>query len=102
MAKWSDVKKELTSISEAEHKEIEFIAKLINRIIERRHQLGLTQKELGERAGFKQAYVARIENGGTLPRIDTLIRLALALDLELTVVPTDLHTHEEAATRAAG
>jgi len=97
MAKWTDVKKQLTALDKHETKELEFMAKLLNKIVERRHALGLTQQELGDLAGFKQTYIARIETGTTLPRVDTLIRLASALNLELTVMPKELLEHPEEA-----
>lgn len=51
----------------------------------RREELGLTQTELGERAGLKQPAVARFEAGGTMPTIPMLERLAAALELSLSV-----------------
>ena len=101
MAKWSDVKHDLTALDEYETKELALMAKFLNKIVERRHALDLTQQELGERAGFKQTYIARIERGTTLPRLDTLIRLALALDLELALIPKEFTDHREEAATAA-
>ncbi|GAA4981378.1 hypothetical protein GCM10023205_58270 [Yinghuangia aomiensis] len=51
----------------------------------RRIALGLTQEQLGERAGMQQPSVARFEAGGTMPTIPVLERLANALDLRLTI-----------------
>lgn len=52
---------------------------------QRREELGLTQAQLGERAGLKQPAVARFEAGGTMPTIPMLERLATALELRLSV-----------------
>ena len=60
---------------------------LIIELTKRRIALGLTQRDLAKRSGIKQPMIARIELGECSPRIDTLIQLALALDLEIIVQP---------------
>lgn len=52
------------------------VAQLVNAIYQRRIELGRTQKELADKAGLHQESIARIENGGTVPRLDTVLRLA--------------------------
>jgi len=51
----------------------------------RREELGLSQRQVAERAGMTQPGVARFEAGGTTPTLPLLERLAAALDLTLTV-----------------
>ena len=51
----------------------------------RREELGLSQRQLAERAGMTQPGVARFEAGGTTPTIPVLERLARALELRLTI-----------------
>jgi HTH-type transcriptional regulator/antitoxin HipB len=51
----------------------------------RREALGLSQRQLAERAGMTQPGVARFEAGGTMPTIPVLQRLAAALGLQLTI-----------------
>ena len=46
-----------------------------------RHDLGLTQQEVGDRVGLTTSYVSRIENGRVEPSVKTLERLADALGL---------------------
>ncbi|MDG4534520.1 helix-turn-helix transcriptional regulator [Streptomyces sp. AV19] len=60
----------------------------------RRLALNLSQGELGQRARMTQSAVARFENGGTVPTIPVLDRLARALDLDLRV---ELAPHAESA-----
>lgn len=48
-----------------------------------RKYLGLTQQVLAERAGMPQSALARIESGRHKPRIDTLRKLARAMNLTL-------------------
>lgn len=50
-----------------------------------RDAAGVTQAELARRIGSTQPAVARLEAGGVAPTIETLERIAEALDLELAV-----------------
>lgn len=52
---------------------------------QRRLEAGVTQRELGERIGFAQPAIARIESGRQLPTIATLQRMATALACDLVV-----------------
>jgi transcriptional regulator with XRE-family HTH domain len=52
---------------------------------QRRLDAGVTQRELGERIGFAQPAIARIESGRALPTISTLQRMATALGCDLVV-----------------
>ena len=70
---------------EEEKQEILQMAQLVARIIERRQALGLTQKQLAERAGLKQAAVARLESATTMPRVDTLLRVSNSLNMQLSL-----------------
>lgn len=48
---------------------------------------GLSQRDLSALAGIPQAQISRIEAGTVDPRVTSLIAIANALDLELTLVP---------------
>jgi len=54
-------------------------------IARRRARLGVSQRELAELCGTTQSAIARLESGSRAPRLDTLIRVANALDCELGV-----------------
>ena len=54
-------------------------------VAEQRMRRQLSQKELAELCGTTQSAIARLESGGRAPRIDTLLRIANALDCELEV-----------------
>jgi predicted transcriptional regulator len=62
-----------------------FFAAIAERVSDRRQQKGLSQRELAELVGTTQSAIARLERGGRPPRIDTLLRIAEALDCELVV-----------------
>lgn len=51
----------------------------------RRKELGLTQEELGQRAGLAAKHVSRIENGAHEPKVSTLFALTAALGLDLVL-----------------
>jgi predicted transcriptional regulator len=62
-----------------------FFAQIAGRVAERRGAMGLSQRELAELCGTTQSAIARLERGGRPPRIDTLLRIAEALECELVV-----------------
>jgi transcriptional regulator with XRE-family HTH domain len=62
-----------------------FFAAIAGQVAERRQDLGLSQRELAELTGTTQSAIARLEAGGRPPRIDTLLRIADALDCDLLV-----------------
>lgn len=52
-----------------------------------RQKAGLSQRQLGGRAGVTQATISRIEDSRISPRFDTLERLLEACGFQLQVVP---------------
>ena len=62
-----------------------FFARIADRVAQRRIEKGLSQRELAELCGTTQSAIARLERGGRPPRIDTLLRIAEALECELVV-----------------
>lgn len=54
------------------------------RIRELRQKHGLTQVELSELSGYPQGRISEIERGSRAPTLMTMIRLAIALDCDLT------------------
>lgn len=51
------------------------------RIKDARNKSGLTQKQLGERLGVSESAVAQYESGQRVPKVDTLQRIADALNI---------------------
>jgi len=54
-----------------------------DRLRQLRMARGMSQGDLEERTGLLRCYVSRVENGHTIPSVETLERVATALGLEL-------------------
>ena len=48
-----------------------------------RLQKGMSQGDIEKRTGLLRCYLSRVENGHTVPSLDTLAKIAQALDLPL-------------------
>ena len=48
-----------------------------------RLQKGMSQGDIEKRTGLLRCYLSRVENGHTVPSLDTLQKIAHALDLQL-------------------
>jgi DNA-binding phage protein len=82
---WDSEKENLTSsLSDIEKLAIDQMAYLVAEIAKRRRILGLSQQEVATRAGITQAQVARIERSHTVPKWDTVIKVAIALGLRMS------------------
>jgi transcriptional regulator with XRE-family HTH domain len=60
-------------------------AQIAGQVADRRKERGLSQAELARLVGTTQSAIARLESGGRPPRIDTLLRIANALDADLHI-----------------
>ena len=49
-----------------------------------RLQKGMSQGDIEKRTGLLRCYLSRVENGHTVPSLDTLQKIAMALDLPLS------------------
>lgn len=64
---------------EATQKSIE----IINKIVKARENLGITQRELAKKCGIQQPALARIETFKVIPQINTLIKIAQAVGVNI-------------------
>lgn len=62
---------------------------LLKAIVERRKKLGLSQADLGQRAGLTTSHISRIESGAVTPKLASLEAVAKALGAALVLVPED-------------
>jgi len=67
-----------------------------------RQAKALTQKELGRRIGLPQSHISKIENGSVDLQLSSLIEIARALELEVTLVPRGALPAVEGTLRAVG
>jgi transcriptional regulator with XRE-family HTH domain len=62
-----------------------FFAQIADDVVARRRERGMSQADLASLVGTTQSAIARLESGGRPPRIDTLLRIAEALECDLIV-----------------
>lgn len=56
---------------------------IANRLRALRQQKKLSQGDIEERSGLLRCYISRVENGHTVPSVETLEKLARAMDVPL-------------------
>ena len=88
MATWNDYKNHLRESNPEigrDFDEVEERAKIVSAIIDQRHSLNLSQRDLAEMCGLPHSSVARIESGKSSPNLTTLLKIFDTLGLTLTV-----------------
>jgi DNA-binding XRE family transcriptional regulator len=91
MATWSDYKNHVRATNPEIGKdidEVEALSQIVGAMIEQRHNLQLSQRELADLCGIPHSSVARIESGKTTPNLSTLLNIFQHLDLKLQVMPS--------------
>jgi len=61
------------------------LLELQSQILELRLEKGLSQEELAEKAGTKQTIISRVERGANQPSIETIQKIANALDRKVKI-----------------
>lgn len=61
-------------------------AEIIDCIIKIRKQKGITQKQLAYCTKINQSAIARLESKKVIPTIETLLKIASALDIKIKMV----------------
>ena len=91
-SRWEDIKKNKSEASAETRAGVEQDLDLGQLIYDLRTEAGLSQRELADRMGTTQSVISRLEEGGGAKnRIDTLARVAIALDRHLVVsFPTEV------------
>ena len=59
--------------------------RLADQLLLLRKKRGLTQGELAQRAGTTQAVISRLENASVRPSLETIVKIAQALDAAVDV-----------------
>ena len=60
-----------------------------------RLQRGMSQGDIEKRTGLLRCYLSRVENGHTVPSLETLQKIASALDLQLSEFFAENHVARE-------
>lgn len=97
MATWNDYKQHVRETNPEIGKdldEVEALSQIVGAMIERRHDLNLSQRNLAELCGLPHSSVARIESGKSTPNIGTLLRIFNQLGLSLIVEPVSAVTQK--------
>jgi transcriptional regulator with XRE-family HTH domain len=58
-----------------------------------RLQKGMSQGDIEKRTGLLRCYLSRVENGHTIPSLDTLSKIAGAMDLPLSQFFSEGHSN---------
>ena len=93
MATWNEYKqhvRETNPVIGADLDEVEAISQIVGTMIERRHNLNLSQRDLAELCGLPHSSVARIESGKTTPNLSTLLKIFRELGLVLVAEPSSV------------
>lgn len=80
----------------------QFVPWVAKRIRHFREEEGLSQRDIERATGMKAAYVSRVENGHTVPSLETLERFAAAFGVplyQLFLYPSDLKPEESPVTQ---
>jgi len=64
--------------------------KIRTAIRQARRAQGRSQLDVARDAGLTQKHVSNIETGNVVPRFDTLLEIAWALNLDMVLVPRDV------------
>lgn len=81
--KWSEVRRELYTAEEIAESDLRVA--LIGEVTKLRKEKGISQRQLGELSGVKQPVIARMENGKTVPNLNTVLRVLASLGKTLYI-----------------
>ena len=84
---WQDVRKKL--FTQEENAESDLRVALIGELVKARQDKGITQKQLEMLSGVKQPVIARMENGTSIPKLSTILKVLAPLGKRLAVVPLE-------------
>ena len=88
--KWSDIRESVCDAEELER--IERRNEVMRKLLARRAELKLTQKDVERLSGVKQSVISRMERAVTSAQMDTFFDVLEALHLRLELVPVDVRT----------
>lgn len=98
MKTWDEMIQEMDPENQREIEAVRERAAMVAQLIAIRELKGWTQEELARQVGMKQSAIARFEGDSTMPRIDTVLKIARALGAKLTFLPLNPDMEEAAAS----
>lgn len=103
MKTWDDYENTIKqAYSKEEFSELTFVNNIISDLIKYRLDRGLTQAELAKKAGLKQSAIARLESGDVIPRLDTIFKIAKALNINFSLLDQTLIRDVQYDSRESG
>lgn len=91
MTTWNDYKKHIHEVDTemaVSLDETAARARIISAIIDQRHNLGLSQRDLAEMCGLPHSSIAGIESGKSIPNLNTLLKIFNKLGLTFLIQPS--------------
>ena len=73
----------LTNEDKEYFKYSDMVNEIIIQLITRRINLNMSQRDLAKITGIKQPMIARIEKFDSIPRLDTIVKMACALGMAI-------------------
>lgn len=98
MATWSDYKNHVRATNPEiarDIDEVEALSQIVGAMIEQRHNLDLSQRDLAKLCGLPHSSVARIESGKSTPNLGTLLKIFRQLGLSFTIHPVSQTTNPQ-------
>lgn len=90
MATWADYKNHVRKTNpeiSGDIDEVEALSHIVGAMIEQRHNLDLSQRDLADLCGLPHSSVARIESGKSTPNLGTLLKIFKQLGLSVSITP---------------
>lgn len=82
MKNFQDLRNDLSE----ENSDLYIALEIVGKLMATRDRKNISQRELSRLSGVPQKTISRIENGLDIPKIQTLLKLANVLGLELSLV----------------
>ncbi|MFE6075638.1 helix-turn-helix domain-containing protein [Paenibacillus sp. NPDC057886] len=83
--RWAEIKESLNYASEVRKKMISLSAKLTVAILRKQEDEGISNKDLALKAQVSEVSIIKLTENDNVPSIEVLIKLMLALDIELEI-----------------
>ena len=93
MKTWNDYKEHVHEVDPETSEELELTeeyTRIISTMIQRRNELGLSQRGLADLCDISLSTVEQIESQSMVPRLDTVLRMCKKLELQVV-----LHKNEQ-------